>query len=65
MIDVAVERMHQSQNAELRRLQGLARVNPNIRKEEIEHLAKSIETLEHYLRKAQLRLEAIRIMVVV
>ena len=65
MIDAAVEEMRQSQEAELQRLQSLAAVNPNIRKDEIDHQGKSIEILEHQLRKAQLMLEAVRIMVVV
>jgi ATP-dependent helicase HepA len=65
MIGAAVERMQQSQETELQRLQGLAAVNPTIRKDEIEHQGKSMEILEHHLRKSQLTLAAIRIMVVV
>jgi len=64
VIDTAVTQMHAVQQAEQQRLQALARVNPNIRQDEIDYLLNETSELQHYLNTAKIKLEAIRIAVV-
>lgn len=61
----AIGKMKLAQGRELKRLQALAKVNPNIRRQEIELLQMETEGLEHYLGNAQLNLDALRVIVVV
>ncbi len=49
---------------ELARLQALAKVNPNIRDDEIEHLQFRRASLAGYLHNTSVRLDAARILVV-
>lgn len=63
VVESALTTMRERQNAELERLQTLAAVNPNIRREEIEHLEKSIEELERHIRLAQIGLDAVRVII--
>ncbi len=65
IIEEARTRMLTLQNAELQRLQRLSLVNRNIRKQEIEQIKFETEALEHYLNKAQLIPDALRVILVV
>ncbi len=64
-VEHAVARLRKSRQAELERLQALAQVNPNIRDEEMSHLARVTESLNTYLENAELRLDSIRVAVTV
>jgi ATP-dependent helicase HepA len=64
IIDVANEQMQGLQQSELRRLQALAEVNPNIRQDEVDHLLAETSELHDYLETAHIKLEAIRVAVV-
>ncbi len=59
--ETALESMMELQQTELQRLISLASVNPNIRVEEIDYQRDSIESLDGHLRSAQLKLDAIRV----
>jgi len=63
IIDSALANMLNKQRVELIRLKTLAKVNPNIRQEEIDYLAKNIEELQNHLQSAQLSLEMVRVVV--
>ncbi len=63
IIEAAKARMLKLQESELQRLRALSEVNPNIRQEEIDHLAAETDELQHYLASAQLKLEAVRLAV--
>lgn len=60
----ARQKLDQEQTQELERLEALAQVNPNIRQEEIEHLREQNLAASRYLEQVQLRLDAIRVIVV-
>lgn len=64
VIEQAESLMLQTQQGELERLRALATINPNIRREEIEHLEDSIEDSKQYLLNAQLKLDALRVAMV-
>ncbi len=55
--------LDESQN-DVARLKALAEVNPNIRQQEIEQLEKNAQQLLGYLENAQLKLDAIRVILV-
>ncbi len=61
IINAAMEHMLRYQDSEIERLQALARVNPNIREDEIEYLKTSRELLKQYLSTAAMKLDAIRV----
>ncbi|MDQ2075495.1 RNA polymerase-associated protein RapA [Marinimicrobium sp. ABcell2] len=65
LVEAARERMRQELNAELDRLRALAKVNPNVRQSEIDSLQNRLETTETVLDKAQLRLDAVRVIMTV
>ena len=65
IIDDALEKMQSLQTSELERLTALADINPNIRKEEIEYLESETTDLRHYIEMAGVRLDAVRVGVVV
>ena len=65
LIETALEKMQQLQNRELQRLQALAQVNPNIRREEVEHIEETGEQLAGYLEAAELRLDSLRVAITV
>lgn len=52
-------------SAEIHRLQALAKVNPNIRNEEIEYFRDTLEALQDYLSGAELKMDALRVVVAV
>ncbi|AZQ09191.1 RNA polymerase-associated protein RapA [Shewanella khirikhana] len=60
----ARSRMETQLTAELSRLESLKAVNPNIRDEELEHLKGQITELSGYLGNTQLKLDAIRLVLV-
>lgn len=55
--------MRSALGEERERLAALARVNPNVRDEEIAHLNDTIEQCEHHIARAQMRLSALRLIV--
>jgi ATP-dependent helicase HepA len=64
IVDDAVAAMQAQQLKERQRLHALAETNPNISQEEIENMRNLEERLQHYLDSAQLRLDAIRVIVI-
>ena len=63
VVTTAIQSMQHELDAELKRLQALAAVNPTIRAEEIEQWAARRELLEVYLQQTRVRLDAIRVIV--
>ena len=61
----AVNKMSAEQDNELSRLQNLAKVNSTIRQEEIDYLKETKQALLVYLQAAQLKLDSLRIALVV
>ena len=57
--------MNTLQQSEQARLQALAKVNPNIRQEEIDHLSDETSDMQHYLDSTHIKLDALRLAVVV
>ncbi len=64
-VQAAVAVMQQKQQRELLRLAELAKVNPNIRQEEIAYLRDETTALKEYLQAATLRQDALRVIVAV
>ncbi|MBQ0798635.1 MAG: RNA polymerase-associated protein RapA [Porticoccaceae bacterium] len=64
IIEQARANMLAEQNGELERLEALAQVNPNIRRDEIDYLKQVIEVSEDYLDRAKLRCDALRLAIV-
>lgn len=65
LVSEARARMQRELNAELDRLRALAEVNPNVRQSEIESLQERLETTDSHLSRAQLRLDAVRVIMTV
>ena len=65
IVDEAIQKMQQQQNTELQRLSELAKVNRNIRASEVEDLRQETDSLHQYLQGAQLKLDALRVIVAV
>ena len=57
--------MTRVRQGERERLEALARVNPNIRQDEIDHFNATTDTLRHHLEKAEWRLDSLRVAVTV
>ena len=55
--------MHQQFDGETARMKRLAAVNPNIRAEEVSYLEDTRSQLVRYLRGAQLKLDAVRVVI--
>ncbi len=55
--------MTREMDSEIARLESLAEVNPNVRSEEIEHLRRSKAALADYIKNAQIRLDAVRLII--
>ncbi len=51
--------------AEIQRLEALAKVNPNIREEEIAYARDTLEAVQDYLNGAELKMDALRVVVAV
>jgi len=64
MIDDAQSLMQTDLNAEIERLTALAKVNPNIRQQEIDYLKQSKQVLVDTINNAQLSLDAVRVAIV-
>jgi ATP-dependent helicase HepA len=64
IVDAAIEQMQNLQQSEQHRLSALAEVNPNIRQDEIDHLAAESSELQQYLDLAHIKLDAIRLAVI-
>ena len=64
LLKSAREALTKEQDAELARMVALAEVNPNIRAEEITALEEQNAMAENYLKQSQLRLDALRVVVV-
>jgi ATP-dependent helicase HepA len=56
--------MHASLAEDQARLQALARVNPNVREDEIEQIQARRELLEVHLKDTRVRLDAVRVVVI-
>ncbi len=65
IIAQAIQKMKCKQSSELQRLTELAKVNPNIRASEIRDLELETQGLHEYLQSAQLRLDALRVIITV
>jgi ATP-dependent helicase HepA len=65
LIDEAMQCMQEQQSNELQRLEALSAVNPNIRQQEIDFLREETKSLAQYLQTAQLKLDALRVVVAV
>lgn len=63
-VNAAMGKVGELLGAELERLQALAKVNPNIREEELEFQQGQIDQLENYLDSAVLNLDALRVALV-
>lgn len=63
IIDNAIEQMVAQQRQALQRLTELAKVNPNIRQQELDWVKEETAMLAEYLSKAQLRLDSVRVIV--
>lgn len=61
----ALATMRSTQERELARLKSLARVNPAVRQAEIDHVVDTTAALDEYLRKAEWRLDALRVAITV
>ena len=64
MIEKALANINQQMQTEISRLQGLAKINPNIRASEIQHQRDLHSSLQGYASSLQFKLEAIRIIIV-
>jgi ATP-dependent helicase HepA len=61
IVKQASENMRIKQAAELERLVSLAKVNPNIRQEEIDYLEATATRVDEFMQHAQLKLDAVRV----
>ncbi|MGB1237748.1 MAG: RNA polymerase-associated protein RapA [Pseudomonadales bacterium] len=64
MVEQALKAVELDMSSEVSRLEALAEVNPNIRPSEIEYQRQALEQLKDYASSLQLKLEALRIIVV-
>ena len=63
VIGTALQKMQAMQSSECERLIALSKVNPNIRKEEIDYLKSATTQMQDFIQQAQLKFDAIRIAV--
>lgn len=61
LVSAASQRMLETLSGELKRLAALKKINPSVRAEEVEHLRQRIIDTHGYLQSAQLRLDAVRV----
>ncbi len=64
MIDKAMANINSHMQVEISRLQALASINPNIRESEIHYQREALTQLQQYASSLQLKLEAIRVIIV-
>jgi ATP-dependent helicase HepA len=60
----ALANMHKTLDEEFERLTALAAINPNVRQEELDFINMQQDELSNYINKAQLKFEAVRMIVV-
>lgn len=60
----ALKNMHSTLDEEFERLTALSKINPSVRKEELDFIKLQQNELSHYIDKAQLKFEAVRMIVV-
>jgi ATP-dependent helicase HepA len=60
----ALANMHKTLDAEFQRLTALKTINPSVRQQELDFIKVQQSELSHYIGKAQLKFEAIRLIVV-
>ena len=65
LIAAAQQKVSEEINAELDRMQALAKVNPNVRQSEIEYLRDRLASSQHYLSQAKLRLDSLRVIMTI
>ena len=63
IVEEGLTRMHKELDAEQLRLESLARINPNVREDEIEQIVARRELLEIHLKDTRVRLDAARVVV--
>jgi len=61
LVNDASQKMLETLSAELKRLAALKKINPSVRTEEVEHLRQTVIDTHGYLQSAQLRLDAVRV----
>ena len=61
--DKALSEMKKALNEEHSRLAALAKINPNVRQEELDFITEQQSQLTHYISNAQIKFEAIRLIV--
>lgn len=65
LIAAAQAQVCEQLNNELERMKALMQVNPNVRQSEIDYLQERLAASQHYLSQAQLRLDALRVIMIV
>ncbi len=63
LITESMENMKNILGSEINRLESLAKINPNVREEEINHFHQRLESTQNNLESANLRLDAVRVIV--
>lgn len=65
LIAEAQAKVSEQLNGELARMKALKAVNPNVRQEEIDYLAQRLAASQHFLSQAQIRLDALRVVMTI
>jgi ATP-dependent helicase HepA len=63
-VQQATEKLQQVQGGEVERLQALAKVNPNIRDEEVQAAEQALVEVQQLLAGAKLQLDAVRVVLI-
>ncbi len=64
LLKLPAKKMKVLQKSELKRLQALAEINPNIDQQEIDHLRDETGDMQHFLNSTHIRLDKLRVAVV-
>jgi ATP-dependent helicase HepA len=65
LIATAQKKVSDEINAERDRMNAFAKVNPNVRQSEIDHLKERLVASQHYLSQAKLRLDSLRVIMTI
>lgn len=65
LVDAAQSQATAELGAEIQRLEALAKVNPNIRAEEVAYTRDTLEAVQDYLSGAELKMDALRVVVAI
>lgn len=65
LIAEATAKVTEQLNGELSRMKALKAVNPNVRQEEIDYLQQHLAASQHFLGQAQIRLDALRVVMTI